>query len=166
MFDKEKVIFHQDNACLHTSVIAMAKIHGLRYELLLHSPYSPDLAPLHFYLFPKLKIFLGGWRFSTMEELTVKVEGYFAAEGISFFGMGSRHGPNAFVYRETMLKNKNSSTEVRHFFLVHSKNFSNHPHISILVCRIRAREYRQHHNQCYQHIPISLTQFYFFFFLF
>jgi hypothetical protein len=33
------------------------------------------------------------------------------------------------VNRETVLKNKNSSSEVRHFFLVHSENFSNHPRI-------------------------------------
>ena len=44
----------------HTCVIAMAKIHELRYELLPHPPYLPDLAPSDFHLFPKLKIFLGG----------------------------------------------------------------------------------------------------------
>lgn len=47
------------------------------------------------------------------------------------FEMGSRHcniaGPNALVYRGTMLKNKSSFTEIKHFFLVHSKNLSNHP---------------------------------------
>ena len=57
---QEKVIFHQDNAHLHTSVIAMAK----RYELL---PYSPDLALSDFHFFLKLNIFLGGRRFSTTE---------------------------------------------------------------------------------------------------
>jgi hypothetical protein len=53
----------------------MAKIHELRYELL---SYSPDLAPSDFHLFPKLKIFLGGQKFSTMEELTAELKGYFA----------------------------------------------------------------------------------------
>jgi hypothetical protein len=57
---REKVIFHQDNTRLHTSVIAMAKIHELRYKLVLHLPYSPDLAPSEFHLFSKLKNFLGG----------------------------------------------------------------------------------------------------------
>jgi len=32
-----------------------------------------------------------------------------------------------------MLKNKDSSTEVKHFFLVHSENFSNHPHIKFNI---------------------------------
>jgi hypothetical protein len=72
---RKKVTFLQDNARPHTSVIFMATIHKLGYELL---PYSPDLAPSDFNLFPKLKIFLGEPRFATMEELTAKVEGYFA----------------------------------------------------------------------------------------
>ena len=58
----------------------MVKIHELRYELL---PYSPDLAPSDFDLLPKLKIFLGGRRFSTTE-LTAEVEEYFAGLEESF----------------------------------------------------------------------------------
>ena len=43
---KKKVLFNQDNAPVHTSVIAMAKINEFEFKLLLHVPYSPDLAPL------------------------------------------------------------------------------------------------------------------------
>jgi len=32
-----------------------------------HPPYSPDLAPSDFFLFPKLKMKLKGWRFQTEE---------------------------------------------------------------------------------------------------
>jgi len=32
----------------------MGKLRDLHYELLEHPPYSPDLAPSDFYLFPKL----------------------------------------------------------------------------------------------------------------
>ncbi|GBP64531.1 Histone-lysine N-methyltransferase SETMAR [Eumeta japonica] len=42
---KKKVLFHQDNARVHTCLVTMAKIHELRYELLPHPAYSPDLAP-------------------------------------------------------------------------------------------------------------------------
>ena len=42
---KKKVIFHPDNAGVHTCVVSMAKFHELGYELLPHPPYSPDLAP-------------------------------------------------------------------------------------------------------------------------
>jgi hypothetical protein len=42
------------------------------------SQNSPDLAPFDFYLFPKLKIFLAGQRFSSNQEAIAAVEGYFA----------------------------------------------------------------------------------------
>jgi len=56
----------------------MGKLSDLHYELLEHPPYSPDLAPSNFYLFPKLKLFLAGQRFSSNQEAIAAVEGYFA----------------------------------------------------------------------------------------
>jgi hypothetical protein len=35
-------------------------------------PYSPDLAPCYFYLFPKIKLKLKGRRFDTIEEIQVE----------------------------------------------------------------------------------------------
>jgi hypothetical protein len=34
-----------------------------------HPPYSPDLAPCDFFLFPKIKLKLKGHRFDTIEEI-------------------------------------------------------------------------------------------------
>ena len=65
----------------------MAKIHELRYELL---PYSHDLTQSDFNLFPKLKIVLCGPRFSTTEELTAKLEGYFAGLEECHFRTGTK----------------------------------------------------------------------------
>jgi hypothetical protein len=59
-----KITFHQDNAPILKSVLAMGKLKDLHYELLEHPPYSPDLALSDFCLFPKLKLFLAGQRFS------------------------------------------------------------------------------------------------------
>jgi len=75
---KKKIIFHQDNAPAHNSVLAMGKLRDLHYELLEHPPYSPDLAPSDFCLFPKLKLFPAGQRFSSNQEAIAAVEGYFA----------------------------------------------------------------------------------------
>jgi len=76
---KKKIIFHQDNVPAHKSVLAMGKLRDLHYELLEHPPYSPDLAPSDFCLFPKLKLFLAGQRFSFLnQEAIAAVEGYFA----------------------------------------------------------------------------------------
>jgi len=36
---------------------------------LLHPPYSPDLAPCDFFLFPKMKLQLKGCRFDKVEEI-------------------------------------------------------------------------------------------------
>jgi histone-lysine N-methyltransferase SETMAR len=47
----------------------MAKIHELGYELLLHPPYSPDLAPSVYFLFPNLKKWLGGKKFDSNDEI-------------------------------------------------------------------------------------------------
>jgi len=73
-----KVIFHQDNAPAHKSVLAMGTLRDLHYELLEHPPSFPDLAPSDFCLFPKIKLFLAGQRFSLNEEAIVAIEGYFA----------------------------------------------------------------------------------------
>jgi histone-lysine N-methyltransferase SETMAR len=51
---KKKVLLHQDNAPVHTSAVAMVKIHELQFELIYHPPYSPDLSPRDFLLLPKL----------------------------------------------------------------------------------------------------------------
>jgi histone-lysine N-methyltransferase SETMAR len=56
-------------------------IQGLRdlwYELLEHPPYSSDLAPSGFCLFPKLNLFLAGQHFSLNQKVIAAVEGYFA----------------------------------------------------------------------------------------
>ena len=56
----------------------MGKLRDLHYKLLEHLPYSPDLAPSDFCLFPKLRLFLAGQRFSSNQEVIAAVEGYFA----------------------------------------------------------------------------------------
>ncbi|CAK1593061.1 unnamed protein product [Parnassius mnemosyne] len=85
---RRKVLFHQDNARVHTSVQSMAEIHNCGFELLPHPPYSPDLAPSDFFLFPNLKKHLGGQRFSTNDEVKAAVDAYFDSKEESFFFNG------------------------------------------------------------------------------
>jgi histone-lysine N-methyltransferase SETMAR len=56
----------------------VGKLRDLHYELLEHLPYSPELTPSDFCLFPKLKLFLAGQRFSSDQDGIAAVEGYFA----------------------------------------------------------------------------------------
>ena len=37
-----------------------AAVHDCGFELIVHPPYSPDLAPLNYFLFPNLKKHLAG----------------------------------------------------------------------------------------------------------
>ena len=57
----------------------------LKFELLLHAPYSPDLAPLDYFLFPNLKKWLGGRRFTNNEEVESAVNGYFEEFNGSYY---------------------------------------------------------------------------------
>ncbi|KAG5347343.1 SETMR methyltransferase, partial [Acromyrmex charruanus] len=65
-----------------------AKLVELRYELLLHPPYSPDLALYDFFLFPNLKKWLGGKKFTSNEEVIAETEAYFAEFDKSYFSEG------------------------------------------------------------------------------
>jgi len=52
---KKKMLFHQDNAQVHTCSAPMAKFNEFRYELLLYPAYSLDLNPCDYFRFPNLK---------------------------------------------------------------------------------------------------------------
>ena len=52
-----------DNAPAHTSAIVTAFLKKENVTVLPHPPYSPDLVPCDFFLFPKLKAFLAGRKY-------------------------------------------------------------------------------------------------------
>ncbi|KAJ4448030.1 hypothetical protein ANN_10042 [Periplaneta americana] len=54
-----------DNALPHTARHTMDITRDLRWEVLEHPPYSPDLSLCGFQIFGKLKCDLGGRRFAT-----------------------------------------------------------------------------------------------------
>ena len=57
----------------------------LKFELLQHTSYSPDLDPSDFLLFPNLKKWLGGQRFMWNEEVITKTDAYFEEFPKSYF---------------------------------------------------------------------------------
>ena len=85
---KEKPLFQQDNAPVHKSMKTMVKLNDLRFELLPHPPYSPDLAPSDFYLFADLKKMLQGKRFSSDGEVIAATKAYCEAKDKSFYNKG------------------------------------------------------------------------------
>ena len=82
---KKKILFHDDNAPPHTSNIAQAKKHEFGFESLPHPPYSPELTPSVYYLFPNLKRWLYGRRFESSEEVESETEGYFGGFDKSYY---------------------------------------------------------------------------------
>ena len=82
---KKKILFHDDNAPPHTSNIAQAKNYELDFESLPHPPYSLDLAPSDYYLFPNLKRWLCGRCFESNEEVEWETEGYFVGFDKSYY---------------------------------------------------------------------------------
>ena len=85
---KKKVLFHQENAPAHKGAVAMAKLYELRYELVPHPPYSPDLAPSDYYLLPDLKKWLRGKRFESNGEVIAATEAYFKDFEKSYYSKG------------------------------------------------------------------------------
>ena len=63
----------------------MAKFHDLRYELLPHQPYSPDLAPSDYFLFPNLNQWLGEKRFYSNDKIISQTNSYFEDLEKSYF---------------------------------------------------------------------------------
>ena len=57
--------FHLDNASVHNSIIVTDYLTKMGIKIVPHPPYSPDLAPGDFWLFPKLR----GCRYETFEEI-------------------------------------------------------------------------------------------------
>ena len=51
---RKGVIFHQDNARQHTSLVTRKKLLELGWEVMPHPLYSPELAPSDCYLFRSL----------------------------------------------------------------------------------------------------------------
>jgi len=62
-------VLHHDNTPAHTALSIREFLAKKSIPVLPHPPYSPDLAPSDFYLFPKLKLKLKGHHFGTIENI-------------------------------------------------------------------------------------------------
>ncbi|UYV68619.1 hypothetical protein LAZ67_6000236 [Cordylochernes scorpioides] len=65
-------ILHHDNAHPHTAHLVTSFLAKNGTEILPQPPYSPDIAPNDFFLFPKLKAVLKGRHFDTREDIIEK----------------------------------------------------------------------------------------------
>ena len=58
--------FHQDNAPVHNSILVTDYLTKMGIKTVRHPPYSPDVGPCDFWLFPKLR---GCCRYETIKEM-------------------------------------------------------------------------------------------------
>ncbi|GFX14205.1 histone-lysine N-methyltransferase SETMAR [Trichonephila clavipes] len=68
LINRKGLVFHQDNARPHTSLVTRQKLLQLEWDTMSHPLYSPELAPLDYYLFRSLQNFLDdGDRFNSCQ---------------------------------------------------------------------------------------------------
>ena len=70
-----RILLHHDNATAHTAASTLDYLQENGVQLVTHPPYSPDLAPCDFFLFPLVKKQLKGKAFETIEDARGIVEG-------------------------------------------------------------------------------------------
>lgn len=87
------VCFHHDNARPHTARATVELLAQFGWNILTHPPYSPDLAPSDYHLFPELKSHLGGTHFQSDDELKNEVERYLRNVAGEFYDKGIQKMP-------------------------------------------------------------------------
>jgi len=79
------VLFLHDNALAHRALATQKKLAHLGFRCLDHPPYSPDLAPSNYHLFPGLKKQLKGCHFSSDSEGIAAAETRLDGQPSDFF---------------------------------------------------------------------------------
>ena len=77
-----------DNAPAHRALATQKKLAYLGFPCLDHPPYSPDLAPSHYHLFPGLKEQLKGRHFSPDAVVTAAAATWLDGQPSDFFLSG------------------------------------------------------------------------------
>ncbi|GFU24600.1 histone-lysine N-methyltransferase SETMAR [Trichonephila clavipes] len=80
LINRKGVVFHQDNARPHTSLVTRQKLLQLEWDTMPHPPYSPDLETSDYYLFRSLQKFLDGKNFTSNEEVKNHLDQFFASK--------------------------------------------------------------------------------------
>ena len=69
LFKSAQWHFQQDNAPVHNSILTTDYLTKMAIKTVSQPPYSPDLAPCDFWLFPQLKENLRDCRYETIAEM-------------------------------------------------------------------------------------------------
>jgi len=83
--ERNTFLLHHDSARPHCSAETQDAMTSLKFTAVPHPPYSPDLAPPDFWLFPKLKETLKGQHFSSDAEVEADVRKWISSQPETFF---------------------------------------------------------------------------------
>ncbi|GFU42902.1 histone-lysine N-methyltransferase SETMAR [Trichonephila clavipes] len=86
-------VFKKDNARTHTSVLTRHNLWELDWEILMHPPYSPDLAPSDYHLFLALQNFLSDKKLGSREDSENRLLDVFANKSQDFYERGIMKPP-------------------------------------------------------------------------
>ncbi|GFY32353.1 histone-lysine N-methyltransferase SETMAR [Trichonephila clavipes] len=82
------VVFHQDNARTHITVVTRQNLWELGWEVLMHSPYSPYMAPSDYHPFLALQNFLSDKKLGSREDCENRLLDVFANKYKDFHESG------------------------------------------------------------------------------
>lgn len=81
----EEVFLIHDNARPHTAGNTLNVLRSFKWTVFAHPPYSPDLAPSDYWLFPLLKEELAGEKFTTDTEVQRADSAFFRSQPTEFY---------------------------------------------------------------------------------
>ena len=132
-------LFHQDNAPAQKYVVAMAAVRDCDSQVVDHPPYSPDLAPFDYFLFPnweEQKTHFAGKQYRTDHEVISAVEDFLRRMRASIPRESKRsntYGRSVCPTGETMLKNEPYMVKFDHCIIVSLWTF---PPTLVFDCKI------------------------------
>ena len=89
----EKVILLHDNARPHVAKVVKTYLETLKWDVLPHPPYSPDVAPSDYHLFRSMSNGLTDQHFRSYEEAKNWVDSWIESKDEEFFRRGIRKLP-------------------------------------------------------------------------
>ncbi|GFT11181.1 histone-lysine N-methyltransferase SETMAR [Trichonephila clavipes] len=87
--NRRGAVFSEESAALLTSVVTRQKLWELGSEVLMHSPYIPDLAPNDYHLFLALQNFLSEKKLGSREDCENRLLDFFANKGQDCYERGN-----------------------------------------------------------------------------
>lgn len=89
----DKVILQHDNARPHVAQVVKTYLATLKWDVLPHPPYSPDIAPSDFHLFRSMSHGLAAQHFRSYDEAKNWIDSWIASKDEEFFRHGIRMLP-------------------------------------------------------------------------